>query len=88
MAGTCKIEIKENKVELKQMLGQAKTSCQKERLQVVYLLKTNKALNVTHAAEIAGRNRVTLQNWLAKYHLEQVWQYFKKGLRNRVADFN
>ncbi len=67
MAGVCKIEIRESEVELKQLLGQAKTGSEKERLQVLYLLKTKKALSVTHAAEIVGRNRVTLQNWLAEY---------------------
>ena len=67
MAGVCKIEIRESEVELKLLLGQAKTGSEKERLQVLYLLKTKKALSVTHAAEIVGRNRVTLQDWLAKY---------------------
>ena len=67
MAGVCKIEIRESEVELKQLLGQAKTGSEKERLQVLYLLKTKKALSVTHAAEIVGRNRVSLQNWLAEY---------------------
>ena len=67
MAGVCKIEIRESEVELKQLLGQAKTGSEKERLQVLYLLKTKKALSVTKAAEIVGRNRVTLQNWLAEY---------------------
>jgi hypothetical protein len=36
MAGVCKIEIRESEVELKQLLGQAKTGSEKERLQVLY----------------------------------------------------
>ncbi|MEG4513619.1 helix-turn-helix domain-containing protein [Microcoleus sp. F6_B4] len=78
MAGVCKIEIRESEAELKQMLGQAKTGSQKERLQVLYLLKTKKALSVTHAAEMVGRNRVTLQNWLAEYRQEGLSKLLSK----------
>jgi len=52
MAGVCKIEIRESEVELKQLLGQAKTGSEKERLQVLYLLKTKKA----RACDSGGRN--------------------------------
>ena len=33
----------------------------------MYLLKTKKAKTVTEAAEMIGRNRVTVQDWLGKY---------------------
>lgn len=39
----------------------------KERIQLLYLLKSGHAESVSHAAEILGRGRVTLQRWLAKY---------------------
>jgi transposase len=68
MAGVSKIEIRESEAELKELLGQEKTGSGKERIQVLYLLKTKKAKTVTEAAEIIGRNRVTVQDWLGKYH--------------------
>lgn len=67
MAGVCKIEITESETELKKRLGQEKTGSGKERLQLLYLLKTKQAKTVTEAAEMLGRNRVTVQDWLAKY---------------------
>jgi transposase len=33
----------------------------------LYLLKTKKAKTVTEAAEMLGRNRVTVEDWLGKY---------------------
>lgn len=33
----------------------------------MYLLKTKKAKTADEAAEMLGRNRVTVQDWLAKY---------------------
>lgn len=67
MAGICKIEIAETEEELKKLLSQQKTGAGKERLQLLYLLKTKKVQTVTEAASLLGRNRVTLQDWLKKY---------------------
>jgi transposase len=67
MAGVYKIEISESKAELKELLRKEKTGSGKERIQVLYLLKTKKAETVTEAAEMLGRNRVTVQDWLGKY---------------------
>jgi transposase len=67
MAGVSKIEISESEAELKELLRQEKTGSGKERIQVLYLLKTKKAKTVTEAAEMLGRNRVTVQDWLEKY---------------------
>jgi transposase len=67
MAGVSKIEISESEAELKKLLGKEKTVSGKERIQVLYLLKTKKAKTVTQAAEMIGRNRVTVQDWLGKY---------------------
>jgi predicted ArsR family transcriptional regulator len=53
MAGVYKIEISESEA-----------GSGKERIQVLYLLKTKKAKTVTEAAEMLGRNRVTVQDWL------------------------
>jgi transposase len=39
----------------------------KERLQVLYLLKSLQAENITAAARLVGRDRVTVQRWMRKY---------------------
>ena len=67
MAGIYKIEIAESKGELKKLLKQEKTGSGKERVQVLYLLKSQKVKTVKEVAEMIGRNRVTVQDWLAKY---------------------
>lgn len=67
MAGVYKLHIAESEADLKQLLKKQKIASGKERVQLLYLLKTQKANTVTQAAELIGRNRVTLQEWLAKY---------------------
>lgn len=49
------------------MLGEQKTASGKERVQLLYLLKTKQAKTVQYAAAVLGRNRVTLQKWLRSY---------------------
>lgn len=67
MAGIYKLEILENEDDLKQLLRQQKTAFGKERIQLLYLLKTKQAKTVQDAASLLGRNRVTLQEWLRHY---------------------
>jgi transposase len=67
MAGVYRLEITESEEELKQLLRKQKTASGKEKVQVLYLLKTKKAKTVKEAAEMLGRNRVTVQDWLTKY---------------------
>jgi transposase len=67
MAGVYKIDITESEEELKQLLKREKTGSGKERIQVLYLLKTKKAKTVQEASLMIGRNRVTVQEWLGKY---------------------
>jgi hypothetical protein len=55
MTGIYKIDIAETELELKQLLI-------KEKIQILYLLKTGKAKTVTQAAEIIGRNLVPVQD--------------------------
>ena len=78
MAGVCKIEITESETELKKRLSQEKTGSGKERLQLLYLLKTKKARTVTEAAQLLGRNRVTVQDWLAKYRQGGLEKFLEK----------
>ncbi|WNZ47484.1 helix-turn-helix domain-containing protein [Leptolyngbya boryana CZ1] len=67
MAGVYKLEIQESAEELKQLLRAQTTATGKERLQVLYLLQTKQAKTVQAAAELIGRNRVTVQGWLQHY---------------------
>jgi transposase len=67
MAGVYKITISESKAELKKLLITQKTGVNKERIQLLYLLKTEQVATVTAAAKIIGRNRVTAQDWMSKY---------------------
>jgi len=78
MAGIYHLEIQESEAELKKLLALEKTGSGKERLQALYLLKTNPAKTVTEVAKILGRNRVTVQDWLAKYRQEGLVKYLDK----------
>ena len=67
MAGVYKLEITETETALKQRLRTQKTASDKERIQLLYLLKTEQAQTVQEAAALLGRHRVTVQEWLRLY---------------------
>jgi transposase len=67
MAGVYKLEISETEAELKTLLRTQKTASAKERVQLLYLLKSGQAKTVESAAALLGRNRVTVQKWLRLY---------------------
>jgi predicted transcriptional regulator len=67
MAGVYKLEISEPEEELKSLLRVQKTASGKERVQLLYLLKSGQAKTVERAASLLGRNRVTAQKWLRHY---------------------
>jgi transposase len=67
MAGVYKLEITETEADLKQRLRTQKTASDKERIQLLYLLKTEQATTIQAAAALLGRHRVTLQEWLRLY---------------------
>ena len=80
MAGIYKLEIQESEADLKQLLREQKVAFAKERVQLLYLLKTSQAKTVQQAAQMLGRNRVTVQEWLQRYRqggLEQQPQGFE-----------
>jgi len=49
----------------------------------LYLLKTKKAKTVTEAAEMLGRNRVTVQDWLGKYRQGGLEKLLSKKVSDR-----
>lgn len=67
MAGVYKLEIHESEAELKQLLREQKTAFGKERIHLLYLLKSKQATTVQEAASMLGRHRATLQQWLRLY---------------------
>ena len=67
MSGVVKIEISESAETLKELLKNAHTPQEKEKLQTIYWLKTKTVETVKQIAIMLGRNRVTIQTWLRKY---------------------
>lgn len=67
MAGVYKLDIAESEEELKHLLRIQKSASAKERIQLLYLLKSGKASSVECAASLLGRHRVTVQSWLRRY---------------------
>jgi len=67
MAGVYKLDITESATDLKHLLATQKTATDKERIQLLYLLKTEQAQTVQAAAALLGRHRVTVQKWLSRY---------------------
>jgi transposase len=82
MAGVYKLEIQESEANLKQLLRQQKTASGKERIQLLYLLKSRQAKTVQDAADILGRNRVTLQEWLRYYREGGLARLLEKKTRS------
>ena len=67
MSGVYQLAIKETVEELKELLARQKTASCKERVQLLYLLKTRYGQTISQTAELIGRNRVTLHKWIRQY---------------------
>ncbi|NEO86566.1 MAG: helix-turn-helix domain-containing protein, partial [Spirulina sp. SIO3F2] len=67
MTGVYRLEIKESVEELKGLLRRQKTGAEKERIQWLYLLKSEQAQTMEQVAQMLGRHRVTVQKWAKKY---------------------
>ncbi|OKH45534.1 transposase [Calothrix sp. HK-06] len=67
MSRVIKLEINETLEELLELLRKQKTVSGKERVQALYLLKTQQVKTVQHLAAVLGRGRVTIQRWLKAY---------------------
>lgn len=72
MAGVTSTIVKESLEEIGQRLSQASKPIIKERLQVLYWLKQEKAPSISNIAKSMGRHRGTLQEWLKIYREEGV----------------
>lgn len=67
MSGVYHLEITESEAALKALLRNQKTASAKERIQLLYLLKSEQAQTIQQAASLLGRHRVTLQKWAQRY---------------------
>ena len=71
------VEIKESQEELEKALKHATTASRKERLQMLYLLKSGQVSSRRSLAELIGRDQATITRWLRKY---------KDGGRDRLLE--
>jgi transposase len=67
MANRVKVEIKETVDELKELIEQAADIRVKERLQVLYLLKSGQVRTLKAASQILIKDTATLYRWLRQY---------------------
>ncbi|HEY9768614.1 MAG TPA: helix-turn-helix domain-containing protein [Coleofasciculaceae cyanobacterium] len=72
MVGVSSVQVKESLEELAKKLRQAKTPREKERLQVLNLLKQEKAPKINAIANSLGKHRGTVQSWLSRYKKEGI----------------
>ena len=67
MAGRLVLEIAESAESLEKSLKQAKSTSQKERLQMLWWLKTGQLTQHQHLSERLGCSPATITRWLSKY---------------------
>ncbi|MGD1939785.1 MAG: IS630 family transposase [Leptolyngbyaceae cyanobacterium] len=67
MSGIYHLEITETLEDLKTLRGQQKTATDKDRVHLLYLLKSAQAQTMEQAALLLGRHRVTVQKWARRY---------------------
>ncbi|AUB43956.1 Transposase (plasmid) [Nostoc flagelliforme CCNUN1] len=72
-----KVEISESQQELEKALKHATTASTKERLQMLYLLKSGQVTSRRSLAELIGRDQATITRWVRKY---------KDGGRDRLLE--
>ena len=83
MSGVYRLKIVETTDELKNLLGVHKTTSDRERIQLLYLLKSGQAPTIKIAAEILGRNRVTVQKWISRYRQGGIYSILAHKQRRR-----
>ena len=59
--------MQESLEDLAEQLRQVETPTAKERLQVLYWLKQDKAPSISAIAQAVGKHRNTVQTWLSNY---------------------
>jgi len=67
MARPFQVEIYESEEKLEKALKQTVTASSKERLQMLYLLKSGQVSSRQRLAELIGRDQATITRWVRKY---------------------
>lgn len=67
MSGRYLIEITESSEELKEAMQQSQASWQYERLQALYLLKSQQVSHIQQLPSIIGRSLSSINRWFASY---------------------
>lgn len=67
MVGVRRIEIRASTDQLKPLMHLQTSASARERIQVLYLLKSLQAKDVSTAAQMVGRDRTTVKRWLLQY---------------------
>lgn len=80
MSGVSRVVIQETVEDLKTLMHQQAQTGDKERIQLLYLLKSGQAQTITQAAQMLGRGRATLQRWLAKYQQDGISGLLERDL--------
>ena len=77
MGRTLKVEIKETERTLKQLLHQQKSGRLRERVQVLYGLKTQQVPSALAAAILIGRDYSTVKRWLRIYRHQGIHELLR-----------
>lgn len=85
MAGVRRVVIEEGVEDLKVLMRQQTQLGNKERIQLLYLLKSGQAQTITQASDILGRGRATLQRWLVKYQAGGISGLLERHLPPRAG---
>ena len=67
MGRRLEVEISQSQEELEKALKTARTASSKERLLLLYLLKSKQVSSRQELAELIGRDKATITRWIRKY---------------------
>ena len=79
MSGIIKIEIVESAAELRDLLKAAENQEVKERVQILYWLKTKQVETTQTIASLLGKHRTKVSRWLSKYRQGGIAALLVKG---------
>lgn len=83
-------KIKETKEELRELLQQERDSKKQNRLQALYLIVAEQAKSRSKVANILGKNRNTISDWMSLYEtggLEKLLDiYHPPGVPSKITE--
>lgn len=83
-------KIKETKAELRELLQQEKNSKKQNRLQALYLIVSGQAKSRSKVAELLGKNRNSISEWLSLYEVgglaKMLHIYRPPGAKSKITE--